>query len=97
LSIVGQPVFSTVASAALRTKRSFTRSDLGVSHEALEQFHTIVLNDRSLQKQLGDLTDIDEFTKRVIELGLECGCEFSPAEIEDKINANRRRWIERWI
>jgi hypothetical protein len=55
----------------------------------------MVLADESLQAQLRDITEGDEFIAKVIELGEDRGCKFTAEDVEEAMRSNRRTWIER--
>jgi len=68
-----------------------------MSKENLIQFCHLVLSDLSLQNQLKNSSECDEFIERVIKLGAEKGLEISREDIEFQLRENRRLWHERWI
>ena len=68
-----------------------------MSKQSLEKFCLLVLRDLNLQNQLKNITERDEFIKKVRELGANSGFEFSPEEIESQMFENRRMLNQRWI
>ena len=68
-----------------------------MAQEQLDRFRDLVLQDSGLQAELRDILDPTAFVARVVELGRERGYEFSAAEVEAAMQAERRAWIERWI
>jgi Nif11 domain len=65
--------------------------------EPLTRFRLLVLQDQSLQNQLRDLDDRDEFIVRAIELGRLHDYDFTEADVNEAMQAGRRAWLERWI
>jgi predicted ribosomally synthesized peptide with nif11-like leader len=68
-----------------------------MSQENFERFRQIVLEDLSLQERLRAIEEREPFVSRVVEMGAECGIEFTAEDVREAIRANRRAWIERWI
>ena len=64
---------------------------------SFEEFRWLVLSDDSLQEKLRDETDRLQFVARVVELGTINGFEFTPADVEEAMNAARRDWLQRMI
>ncbi|PYT00802.1 MAG: hypothetical protein DMF63_05715 [Acidobacteria bacterium] len=58
--------------------------------KTFEEFRDLVLDDKSMQKQLRRLSDRNEFIARVVELGREHGFEFTAAEVEEELRVGRR-------
>lgn len=67
-----------------------------MSHESLDQFRQLVLQDRALQEQLRDLTDQEAFVALLVQLGAERGFAFSAEEVLAALSAGRRAWLMRW-
>ena len=63
-------------------------------YNGFEEFREIVLDDESLQKQLRDLMDMDEFISRVVELGRSHGFSFTAYDVGDAVRASQRSWVE---
>ena len=68
-----------------------------MSVENLKKFCQVVLQDLSLQNQLKNPNERDEFFARVIELAAESGFEILREDIEQQLRENKRLWHERWI
>lgn len=68
-----------------------------LTQQNFEQFYRLVLEEISLQKELRDISDKEDFFARVIELGKENGFDFTVENIREKNQQNQRAWIERWI
>ena len=68
-----------------------------MSKENLDQFCLLVLNDLSLQDQLKDVIEREDFVARIIELGANSGFEILRDDVEQRMRDNRRLWHERWI
>jgi hypothetical protein len=68
-----------------------------MSQENFERFRQLVLRDLSLQERLREITDRAVFIRRVVRLGAECGCEFTPEDVAEAMRRSRRAWTERWI
>jgi len=60
----------------------------------LEFFRRMILSDETLQEQLRDLTERDQFVTRVVELGEIHNCSFSIAEVEEAMREGRRVWVQ---
>ena len=65
--------------------------------EPLTRFRLLVLQNQTLQAQLVNMDDRDEFIFRVIELGRLHDCELTESEVTEGLQAGRRAWHERWI
>ena len=63
-------------------------------YNGFDEFKEIVLGDESLQAQLRDLMDMDEFISRVVELGRSRGFSFTAYDVGDAIRASQRSWLE---
>ena len=57
----------------------------------------MVLQEVSLQKELRDISEKENFFVRVLELGKENGFDFTIENIREAMLAKQRAWIERWI
>jgi len=68
-----------------------------MSKENLDRFCALVLNDLSLQNQLKDVVEREDFIVQVIELGTNSGFEILREDVELQMRENRRLWHERWI
>lgn len=68
-----------------------------MSKENLNQFCRLVLSELSLQNQLKDLIEREDFVAQVINLGAQSGFEITREDIEWQLRENRRLWHERWI
>ena len=68
-----------------------------MSKERLEKFCLLVLSDLSLQSQLKNINERDEFIRKVCELGANSGFEISREDVESQISENRRLLNQRWI
>jgi hypothetical protein len=68
-----------------------------MSQEQFEEFRKIVLEDSALQERLRDIDEREPFILRVVELGAECGFEFTNETVAEAMRDARRAWIERWI
>jgi predicted ribosomally synthesized peptide with nif11-like leader len=68
-----------------------------MSQESLAQFCQAVFFDPTLQNQLREITDRQEFTALAQQLGRVQGYEFTFEEIEERLNQGRRDWLERWF
>jgi hypothetical protein len=55
----------------------------------------MVLGDESLQVQLRDITDRDEFIAKVIELGEGHGCDLTAEDVNEAMRRGRRTQVER--
>jgi predicted ribosomally synthesized peptide with nif11-like leader len=65
-----------------------------MSQNRFEEFRDLVLEDKSMQKELRRLLDRNEFIARVIELAREHGFEFTAAEIDEELRVGRRNITE---
>jgi chloramphenicol O-acetyltransferase len=65
--------------------------------ESFEKFRQVVLEDLSLQKELRELSEREEFVRHVVELGAARGFEFTAENVKEAMRENRRVWVERWI
>lgn len=63
--------------------------------KGFEEFRELVLSDDSLQRELRNLTDRNEFIKSVIRLGEERGYKFTSAYLESEMRKGRRVSTER--
>jgi hypothetical protein len=68
-----------------------------MSHETLEQFRQLVLDDMALQERLRAVPVRAEFITLTLQLGAERGYDFTVDDIEDVLRANQRAWLERWL
>lgn len=59
-----------------------------------EDFRSMVLGDESLQAQLRDITERDEFIAKVIELGEAHGCEFTAEDVAESMRRGRSTGVE---
>ena len=62
-------------------------------HNTFEEFRELVLSDESLQNELRDLTNKNDFTTRLIELARERGYEITADEIDQEMLRSRRIWM----
>ena len=62
-----------------------------------DRFRDVVLANEDLQRQLRETPDKETFLEVMMNLGRECGYNFSIADIESALGQARRTWIERWI
>jgi Aspartyl/Asparaginyl beta-hydroxylase len=65
--------------------------------DEFERFRTIVLAEPSLQQQLRQTADRESFIKLAVTTGLQLGCHFSPADVENAMEFARKAWYEKWI
>ena len=56
-----------------------------------------ILRDATLQEPLRDAPDQAALFERVLALGRERGYDFSIADLENVVNANRNAWLVRWL
>ena len=63
----------------------------------IDRFRDVVLANEDLQRQLRETPDKETFLEVMMNLGRECGYNFSIADIESALGQARRTWIERWI
>jgi Nif11 domain len=68
-----------------------------MSAEAFNQFRIRVLDDASLQEQLQDLADREQFVIRVLEIGRRLGFDLAEEDVRNAMSEGRRSWIERWL
>jgi Aspartyl/Asparaginyl beta-hydroxylase len=68
----------------------------GVESE-FERFRRLVLGDPSLQGELMQVTDRNEFTSLALQLGAQHGARFTAGDVDAAFQAARRAWIERAI
>ena len=68
-----------------------------MSLENLEKFRQFIWENAARQKELQNFRFQPEFIAAVVEAGKSAGFEFTPAEVQEIMNDNRRLWIERWI
>ena len=68
-----------------------------MSKENLNEFCLLVLSDLTLQNQLKDLIEREDFIAQVIALGAKSGFEILLEDVELQLRENRRLWHERWI
>jgi hypothetical protein len=68
-----------------------------MSQEDFEKFRLVVLENLSLQRHLREFGEREEFIRRTIEAGAECGFDFTTEDVQNAMRAARRDWIERWI
>lgn len=68
-----------------------------LTQQNFEQFYQLVLQEVSLQKELRDISEKENFFVRVLELGKENGFDFTIENIREAMLAKQRAWIERWI
>jgi predicted ribosomally synthesized peptide with nif11-like leader len=68
-----------------------------MSHENLDNFRELVLQDLSLQEKLRDIADRTVFLSIVVQLGAQSGYSFTAQEVEAALRASQRAWIERWL
>ena len=68
-----------------------------MSHENLEQFRQLVLDDTALQERLRAVPVRAKFITLMLQLGAERGYDFTVDDIEDMLRANQRAWLERWL
>ena len=68
-----------------------------MSTEDFEKLISIVLQNKVLQKELQEISEMQKFIFRVAEIGSECGLDFDEETVLQKLRENRRLWIERWI
>ena len=61
-----------------------------------ERFRERVLADGDLQEALASVTDPSAFVDLTVRLGRELGYPFSNRDVENAIQAGRRKWLERW-
>lgn len=62
-----------------------------------ERFRHLVLASKSLQRELRDLTDEDDFVARAVQLGTTEGLHFSRQDVIEAIRVSRREWFEAMI
>ena len=62
-------------------------------HNTFEEFRELVLSDESLQNELRDLTNKNDFITRLIELARERGYEITADEIDQEMLRSRRIWM----
>ena len=65
--------------------------------QGIDRFRDEVLANEDLQRQLRETPDKETFLEVMMNLGRECGYDFSIADIETALGQARRTWIERWI
>ena len=65
--------------------------------QGIDRFRDEVLANEDLQRQLRETPDKETFLEVMMNLGRECGYNFSIADIETALGQARRTWIERWI
>jgi hypothetical protein len=68
-----------------------------MSRENLREFCLLVLRDPQLQNEFKNLTDRDEFIRKLLIAAANSGFEISREEVELKMRENRKLWLERWI
>ena len=68
-----------------------------MSKENLNQFCLLVLSDLTLQNQLKDLIEREDFIAQVIKLGAKSGFEILREDVELQLRENRSLWYERWM
>ena len=66
-------------------------------NKAFEEFRELVLNDKSMQKDLQAIAESDNFVSRVVELARLSGFEFTASDIEDEMRSARQKWFERGV
>lgn len=62
-----------------------------------ESFRRLVLQDLSLQVQLRDEPDQQNFIALAVRLGAERDCHFTADDVLKEIQTSRRAWFERWF
>jgi hypothetical protein len=65
--------------------------------QRLERFGELVLADRALHDRLRAAADTKGFIALAVQLGAECGCVFTAADVEAALREQRRAWRERWV
>jgi hypothetical protein len=70
---------------------------VNMSNKDLERFCQLVLHEPALQNELKNISEREEFMKKLCELAAASGFEVLRADIERQMLENRRQWSERWI
>jgi Aspartyl/Asparaginyl beta-hydroxylase len=65
--------------------------------DEFERFREIVLTDPSLQQRLRQTADRESFIRLAVSTGVDVGCHFSTADVENAMESARRAWYEKWI
>ncbi len=68
-----------------------------MANSSFEQFRQIVFQDATLQRELHELVDPNEFIARVVALGAARGFDFNTKDVQQAMTDGRRAWIERHI
>ncbi len=68
-----------------------------MSAQDFEKLQLVILENPALQIELREITDLEDFIFRVIEIGADYGLHFGYEDILQIIRQRRRVWIERWI
>ena len=66
-------------------------------HRGLERFRELVLEDERLLERLRQTGNLESFVALSVELGQAHGCVFSPEEMRELVQTERREWLQRWI
>ena len=65
--------------------------------DRLNAVRELVLEDPQLQAALRGVTGTAEFTRVLLRLAAENGCDLTEEDIAEGMRAGKRAWIERWI